>query len=508
MNRNFNIPRGVQPPPDLQQAIDEGIPINLNCDRVNGCPTLLPPSRTTTPSTRAAQTSTTTPSTTRAPGIRISIQPLINRFHRPVQTEEIIGTETVSRDEDIEVDETDELPIPGLGDDFINEVYRLEPTESSVEEGKEKKVSKPLFSGQSNVGTISKPQILEQSKEDTKDFSTRVASVPRESLTPQNRPESSEDIKDVVSALRGLIQLLNSTEQGRKRLQKIKQKLYLTPRPGGYTSKDGVKVHDIILGNAIPKTHYLKQSFGTSVALPHLEENTQEQQTNWHGDNQIIGDVQQNNRSSLFRTPTIPPHLIPLGPDGRPLVRPDGSFVDQPNVLGSQNQLAEIFPHLATIDLTSLDTTTQDPVDSTSNTTVSTTSETENENKDIVTTMIDSVRNMPMETKRFMLANMMFGVPMAAITMAAAGVPHLAIAPLATLIPGFLFTAFTDTTAPDSGGHGHGHGHAPAREGGTHGHTPAREGGTPPRRGLAGLISGLQNFYAHRRENQTLHIHT
>ena len=67
----------------------------------------------------------------------------------------------------------------------------------------------------------------------------------------------------------------------------------------------------------------------------------------------------------------------------------------------------------------------------------------------MVSKTLEIIREMPMEDKRHMLANMMLTVPMAAISMAAAGLPHLAIAPLATIIPGFVFAAFADV------GHGH-----------------------------------------------------
>ena len=116
----------------------------------------------------------------------------------------------------------------------------------------------------------------------------------------------------------------------------------------------------------------------------------------------------------------------------------------------------------------------------------------------MITHMIDMVRELPMETKRHMLANMMFVVPMAAATMAAAGLPSLAIAPLATVIPGFLFMAFMD--ASPEGGHGHGHHGAHTSDGGT----TVR----PPRRGIAGLVSALREFHTNRRQNQTLHIQT
>ena len=67
----------------------------------------------------------------------------------------------------------------------------------------------------------------------------------------------------------------------------------------------------------------------------------------------------------------------------------------------------------------------------------------------MVSKTLEMIKEMPMEDKRHMLANMMLTVPMAAISMAAAGLPHLAIAPLATIIPGFVFAAFADV------GHGH-----------------------------------------------------
>ncbi len=52
------------------------------------------------------------------------------------------------------------------------------------------------------------------------------------------------------------------------------------------------------------------------------------------------------------------------------------------------------------------------------------------------TVMINMLRAAPLEDRRRMLAYMMLGVPMAALTMATVGVPALYIAPLSMVIPG------------------------------------------------------------------------
>jgi hypothetical protein len=173
-----------------------------------------------------------------------------------------------------------------------------------------------------------------------------------------------------------------------------------------------------------------------------------------------------------------------------------------------------MFPYLSAAGATVAPVPAADgtPANTTTNVSVSGGQETSSGHgsKNMLTSMIDSVRDLPMDTKRHMLANMMFGVPMAAITMAAAGVPHLAIAPLATLIPGFLFAAFTDTSptppADETNGHSHGHNGGLEREG--PGHDNQLGGGRLPQRGLPGLIAGLRQLYSHRREDQTLHIVT
>ena len=124
--------------------------------------------------------------------------------------------------------------------------------------------------------------------------------------------------------------------------------------------------------------------------------------------------------------------------------------------------------------------------------------EEEDTDKDPISAMIDTVRDLPMETRQHMLANMMFMVPMAALSMVAAGVPQLAIAPLAVLIPGFIFTAFTET-GDGSTRHGGGHGHH-----GSHDHVE----GNHNRHGLSGLIAGVRDFYHHGLDSETLHIRT
>ena len=107
----------------------------------------------------------------------------------------------------------------------------------------------------------------------------------------------------------------------------------------------------------------------------------------------------------------------------------------------------------------------------------------------MITRTIDMIHDMPMETKRHMLANMIVGVPMAALTMAAVGLPPLAIAPLATVVPGFVFAAFTEVN------------NHPVNQS-----EDRFANGTLRRHGLSGLIAALRDFNAHRRENQTLNI--
>ena len=419
---------------------------NNNCTQPDGC--------------QLQSLSTTTTTTTRPFSISFSISPLFGNFHRPTQTEATLGTERVSDDFE-SLDETEELPSPGLGENFINEVYRLDNNETSLKPGKI----------QSNKEASPDAVITEQTN---------------------GKEDSKEDIKDVVNALRGLIQLLNSTDKGRKKLQSLKSKLYLKSKPS--SPKNPIEVKNIVIGDQTPNVQsFLNQPY-TNLLINKAHVGQYSYSTNQEAKEPIV------NKLELKVKQHIPPHLIPLGPDGNPLINPDGSLYDQPNFSVGQN--TQMFSYLNYIEKTTI--SPEFTSKSLIVTDVASLEHPDSEDKDMITTMIDSVRDLPMDTKRHMLANMMFMVPMAALTMAAAGVPHLAIAPLATLIPGFLFAAFTETNpAPRTEDqqvaiHGHGHGSM----------VGSSQGGHPTRTGISGLISGLREFYSHRRENQTLQITT
>lgn len=453
-----------------QEALGADGITNNNCTQPNGC----------------QLQSTTTTTTTRPFSISFSISPLFGNFHRPTQTEATLGTERVSDDFE-SLDETEELPTPGLGENFINEVYRLDNNETS-----------------------SKPAKTQSDKN-----SSPVAVIKEQT---NSKDDSKEDIKDVVNALRGLIQLLNSTDKGRKKLQSLQSKLYLKSKPSSH--KSPIEVKNIVIGNQTPNVQSFLQQPYTNLLINKADFGQYSYSTDQEAKEPIV------NKLELKVRQPIPPHLIPLGPDGNPLINPDGSLYDLPNFSGGLN--TQMFSYLNDIEKTTItpentsnslmvtDVATikhPEPKDKDMITTVIdsvrdflmvTDGTTIKHDKDMITTMIDSVRDLPMDTKRHMLANMMFMVPMAALTMAAAGVPHFAIAPLATLIPGFLFAAFTDTNpAPRTedqqvATHGHGNG---SMSGSPHVTRPTRTG-------ISGLISGLREFYSHRRENQTLQITT
>jgi hypothetical protein len=415
-----------------------------------------------------------------------------------------------TRPDEGQVQELNELPIAGLGEDFINEVYQLD------EEGKDKYV---IIRQEDQL----RNSLLKNTKNNNNLPLPTTAEVVREKTASKLTGEVGEDIHEVLQALRGLIQILNTTSQGKTgpRLRKKRPPL----APASHQIKDLILNSDTF--SRIQSVHMPGADTPVLLSSKHV---LPPPIISYENSNEETRVNSSNNTTTEKRasTTTIPPYLIPLGPDGRPLLRPDGSLVnaDGHHVTDQQQQqLSQMFPYLSAMqDSPSESTTpaapatTERPVNSTqdelSNSKNNTTKKSSSDEKDMITSMIDTVRDLPMDTKRHMLANMMFGVPMAAITMAAAGVPHLAIAPLATLIPGFLFAAFTDTNpAPRTDGHRHGHGGHGHGHGG-HGHDGAenREGqsniGHPPQQGLGGLIAGLRQFYTNRRENQTLHIFT
>ena len=468
---NLNIPTGVSPPPDLQEALDRGGTINLNCDRVRGCPTILPPDqRSTTPST-----------TTPGPAIRISISPLFGNINRGNNEESSAGAEREGEREEYnenirqqyidnarvtEIQQfTEELPDRGIGDDFINEIYELEA---------------PQYFPQSQSDRIASP-VRRVSGLD------RVADIPSRDQTEEG--STSEDLRNIVKALSGLIELLNNTgpgqTQGRNKLTLPAR----SPSAGLHLGNKRYPVKNVIFDDEASFSNIKSQPLPDGDIIYF---NLQKTLAPGPGNRPRPHNFPSLSLSSSLNVTTIPPHLIPLGPDGSPILRPDGTFVSP----GAASQtggggIKQRFPYLS--DRAAFTTTTSRTT--TTTTAPATTAErvtgnrTEQEEGNMITRTIDMIHDMPMETKRHMLANMIVGVPMAALTMAAVGLPPLAIAPLATIVPGFVFAAFTEVN------------NQPGSD------TEERfANGTRRRHGLSGLIAALRDFNAHRRENQTLHI--
>ncbi len=165
--------------------------------------------------------------------------------------------------------------------------------------------------------------------------------------------------------------------------------------------------------------------------------------------------------------------FITLTPDGSPT----NSFISS-NIPNGQH-ISEIFPFLDPAIIGKFyETTTAAPEN-----------ETYVDNRDFLTKAVNMMRELPMDTRRRMLAGMIFTVPMAAATMAAVGVPSLMIAPLATVIPGFLFSAFMETD--------------PAVV------AAIRENNPPRRRGISGLVDAISEFRTnHANGNHGAHDHS
>ena len=574
---NLNIPPGVAPPTDLQEAIERGGNINVNCDSVNGCTTILPPEvRSTAP----------TATTTRRP-FRVSIGPLFGNRRRP-PTESSIGTDSFASDA------ADELPQPGLGDDIVDEVFNY-PEPAEVDPVSAFPQSPSRVSGSNNNHRVSSfperpnrvsagsnnnnprvsslptdesfPQSIVERPSETSNSNNRVGNVPIDG--PIDGGSNNDDLRSIVKALSGLIQILNTTNnKGRKR-----PALPLTQLPivKGHLGNKQYPVKNIIFDDAATFSEIKKHN------LPDGE-------TIYFNIKQPLPSMKGVNRKQNLAPPpapapfstTIPPHLIPLGPDGAPLVRPDGSFIDptKSGLAVGDNHLGQRFPFLSKeqveikspifqtptfippTDISDPDgdfypteqsepdvgflwelfgtgvprkkkrkgNNKKDVLDDVEEEE----DEEEEDHRDMFTRAIETMREMPMETRRHMLASMMITVPMAAVTMAAAGLPHLAIAPLATVIPGFMFAAFTDVNPHDDPGGGHHHGHHNDRH--RHNEVEHQNGfgdlsinhtvgglgdmsvGTAPipsrQQGLAGLLQTIRNFNQHRRQNQTLHIQT
>lgn len=259
----------------------------------------------------------------------------------------------------------------------------------------------------------------------------------------------------LIDSLGSLISLLNSTKGNES--QVIDDAFVQVPAGFGA----GQMGHLVVPNNT--QQHLAEESLLMNAISHHL------------GDAPLDGNAFFNLKSPLAIASegsgnpktTIPPHLIPLGPDGQPLLHPDGSPTNNLPLNDQAASLTEIFPflrqdqqHLHQIPLVHIPENL-----------------TEVDNRDFLTKSLNMVRELPMDTRRRMLAGMMMGVPMAALTMATLGAPTVAIAPMALAIPGFLFAAFTET----DGSH--------ARQEPSHQHNHHH-----PRRGIAGLIDAVRDF--------------
>ena len=406
------------------------------------------------------------------------------------------------------IDYVFELPDRGIADKFMSEFYQEEERNSlSTSEGLESQ--RPLMQRLRNrlpkPRPILKPEDLRSKlrPDDSRPTFFNLDNFPNENRRAANIPDNELDpegdlstggseIREVVNSLKDLIQLLNSTDQGRTKLKRIKHKLFplkhkhaamMNMFPMQKRPKTKPKVADVLLNGFNPVLLSL-----SGEGKPALNTNTK------------VNPFQ----GLKTKGGTIPPHIIPLGPDGNPIINSDGSLVSESDYSVYKNKLEELFPYLNanTTDLT------KSANDELTSTTESTTEIAEVVDKDPFSAMIDTIHDLPMETRQHMMANMMFMVPMAALSMVAAGVPQLAIAPLALVIPGFLFAAFTETgdgTTTRRGGHGH-HGHHGQAD--TSEDTAGVSDHPHNRHGISGLIAGVREFYQQGLDTDTLHIRT
>ena len=441
---NLNIPPGVSPPPDLQEAINRGGPINLNCDTVNGCPTLIPSGDTSTTTSPHRgqqlnignipinldcdniicpnQSGDISPTTTAAPApaFSISISPIFGNINQG-NDEEIssLGTSTTSLDNKVrdklienakeisgEVDEIQELPQRGLGDDYINEIYELD---SPINNNRVASIN----------GINSKNDFVTDDRR-VEYNNERVAEIPTVESSVEKDSSTSEDLKNIVEALSGLIQLLNSTGRRKNSAQNLKNVNLTQPFGFGHLGGKRYPVKNIIFDDEATFSKIKSQNLPDGdIIYFNVKKNLPSPQ------------LQSFYSPSVTDTTTIPPHLIPLGPDGSPLVKADGTYI-QHGRSGQNSHLSQMFPYLAntesyTTTITTTTASTPENITSTPPVPVSATNTSDVDNRDMITRTMDMIHDMPMDTKRHMLANMMVGVPMAAITMAAVGLPPLGI---------------------------------------------------------------------------------
>ena len=403
------------------------------------------------------------------------------------------------------IDYVFELPDRGIADKFISDFYSEEDRNSdsgSDELSRSRQRQKiripaprPILTPQ-DLDDKLRPTDVRPNPLNLNSFPSalrRAANIPNSELNPgDDLAVGGSEIREVVDSLKDLIQLLNSTDQGRNRLKRIKQKLF--PIKNQHNKHAMMNMY-----NPSRQKTKSKPNRVVDILLDDL------QVLALAADNKPKTNVNLVQDLKLPTGGTIPPHLIPLGPDGNPLINPDGSLIKTSDYNMYKNKLTELFPYLDS-NTTTLIRNVNDQNTTTTTEAVVIEDDEESSDKDPITAMIDTIHDLPMETRQHMMANMMFAIPMAALSMVAAGVPQLAIAPLALVIPGFFFAAFTETgdgTAATRNGHGH-HGH--------HGHH-GQEGDAASddhhnRHGISGLIAGVRDFYQNGLDTDTLHINT
>ena len=472
---------------------------------------------TTRPVTTTFRQTTTTPSKLLIGPVNPSVQNT-NGDRIPFTTNKDASNDTSDYYDNMEdyyddiIDYVFELPDRGIADKFVSDFYSEEDrnSESATRRSSSEELSPSRQRQKIRVPAprpILTPQDLEDKLRPTdirpnplnlNSFPSalrRAANIPNSELNPgDDLAVGGSEIREVVDSLKDLIQLLNSTDQGRNKLKRIKQKLF--PIKNQHNKHAMMNMY-----NPSRQKTKSKPSKVVDILLDDL------QVLALAADNKPKTNVNLIQDLKLPPGGTIPPHLIPLGPDGNPLIKPDGSLIKTSDYDMYKNKLTELFPYLDS-NTTALIRNVNDQKTTTSKSTEAVVIEDDKEtvDKDPISAMIDTIHDLPMETRQHMMANMMFAVPMAALSMVAAGVPQLAIAPLALLIPGFFFAAFTETgdgTAATRNGHGH-HGH--------HGHH-GQDGDTdsdghPTRHGISGLIAGVRDFYQNGLDTDTLHIRT
>ena len=383
------------------------------------------------------------------------------------------------------------------------------------------------YTDQGEVRPIRPPQEAsfgsQQSKNDLSGLRPQDSIVTKPVFSPDGtllfeaeKSGTEEKLDRLIDSLGSLIHLINATKEQGNSLSSSKpvsiDQSSLVNVPPGFGA--GQMGNFALPGNNETEGTYQEESLFENSVSHHLG-SAPLQGSAFFNIKRPLGTIDQNDNRPKT---TIPPHLIPLGSDGTPLINPDGTLIlkeGQPllNYGDNKKKLTDIFPFLGA-DQQHLHQLQYIPPSGNG---------TDVDNRDFLTRALNMARELPMDTRRRMLAGLTMGVPMAALTMATMGVPTLAIAPMALAIPGFLFAAFTETQPNAStrqgddghgahglhgllrhgghGGHGHGdHGAAQRTNEHGHGHGAHTTTGHSRRRGIAGLIDAVRDF---RRNHNT-----